>query len=122
MLPMMHNNGGRIVSVRYAKVAIAVNMLENITPWMPVPQQAVVKGVISTLEGVLFDLAKTDAEVKNTKLPKTEKDEHIAHTTLGTSGAIELCDGCMFSQGGECMFKFSTRSCATTRNHNQPKE
>jgi len=53
---------------------------------------------------------------------KTEKDEHIAHTTLGTSGAIELCDGCMFLlQGGECIFKFSTRSCGS-RNHNQPKE
>jgi len=63
MIPMTHDKNGRIVSIRYAQVTMAMNLLENIVPEMPVAQRAVVKGAVSVLEGVLFDLAKTDAEV-----------------------------------------------------------
>jgi hypothetical protein len=63
MIPMTHDKDGRIVSIRYAQVAMAMNLLENIVPEMPVAQRAVVKGAVAVLQGVLFDLAKTDAEV-----------------------------------------------------------
>jgi hypothetical protein len=63
MIPMTHDKNGRVVSVRYAQVAMAMSLLENIVAEMPVAQRAVVKGAVSVLEGVLFDLAKTDAEV-----------------------------------------------------------